>query len=289
MFKKNIVFITILDILLILAGTAIYAFGLYYFIEPNNVAPGGVAGISILLNYLFALPVGLVTTTINIPLLIIGWRYLGKEFIWKTLLSLVGFTVFYDYIFSMITPFTDDKLLACLFGGVMMGVGLGIVFLRAGSTGGMDIVNKLLNRRFEHIPLGKITLYTDLVVIAVSVFVFDSIDTVLYAIIVIFLASQLIDTVISGGDKGKLIYIFSSNYKGIVEKIMTDVNRGVTLLNGEGAYTGEERHVIVCVVRNNEYYKVKRVVYEIDPQAFIVTADASEVAGNGFKPIDRKQ
>ena len=137
------------DVLLILFGTVAYALGLYYFITPSNVAPGGVSGISILVNFVSGLPVGVVNAAINVPLLLVGWRFLGREFIWKTLLSVISFTVFYDTVFPLfITPYQGEKLLACLFGGVLMGIGLGLVFLRAGSTGGMDIVNKLLNRKF---------------------------------------------------------------------------------------------------------------------------------------------
>lgn len=275
------------DILLILLGTASYALGLYYFVTPSNVAPGGVSGISILANYAFGLPVGAVNAAINVPLLLVGWRFLGKEFIWKTLLSVVSFTVYYDSVFPLfIRPYGGEKLLACLFGGVLMGIGLGLVFLRAGSTGGMDIVNKLLNRRFPYIPLGRVTMLTDLVVIAFSIFVFGSIESALYAIIVIFISSQLIDIVVYGGDKGKLVYIFSLHYEEISHEIIQSLGRGVTLLNGEGAYTGQEKRILMCALRNNEYHKVKKLVHEIDPNAFLIVSDASEVAGEGFKPID---
>lgn len=288
-FNKKRIIVFIFDVLMILLGTGVYAFGLYYFIEPINVAPGGVAGISIIINYLTELPVGVLNTVINIPIIIVGWKFLGKEFIWKTLLSLVSFTVFYDYLFAPITPYSEDVLLACLFGGVLIGVGLGIVFVKSGSTGGMDIINKLLNRKFQHIPLGKITLFTDLIVILISMVVFNSIETALYAIIVIFLSSQFIDIVVYGEDKGKFIYVFSSQYREISDSIVKNVGRGVTILNGEGAYTGDKKHIIACAVRNNEYQKVKRLVKEIDPKAFIVVSDTSEVVGNGFKPIDSGQ
>lgn len=275
------------DVVLILFGTAAYALGLYYFITPSNVAPGGVSGISILVNFVSGLPVGVVNAAINVPLLLVGWRFLGKEFIWKTLLSVISFTLFYDSVFPLfIRPYQGEKFLACLFGGVLMGIGLGLVFLRAGSTGGMDIVNKLLNRKFPHIPLGRATMSSDLVVIAFSIFVFRSIESALYAIIVIFISSQLIDMVVYGGDRGKLVYIFSLRYEDISDGIIKNLGRGVTLLDGEGAYTGQEKQVLMCALRNNEYHKVKKLVREIDPAAFMIVSDASEVAGEGFKPID---
>jgi len=275
-----------LDVLLVLLGTAIYGFGLYYFIEPINVAPGGVAGISIILNYLFNLPVGLMNTLINIPLLLIGWKYMGREFIWKTLLSLGSFNIFYDYVFSFVNPYAGDKILACLFGGVLVGAGLGIVFARAGSTGGMDIVNKLVNKKYRHIPIGKIMLFTDFVVILISVFAFGAIESALYAVIVIYLSSQLMDMVIYGFDKGKLIYVFSDFHQEIAENIIKNIQRGVTYLDGEGAYTGQKKRILICAVRNNEWYRVKKIVYEIDPTAFIIVSDTAEVSGEGFKPID---
>ncbi len=288
MSKKKIFEISI-DVFLILLGTAVYAFGLYYFIEPINVAPGGVSGVSIILNYLFNLPVGLMNTLINIPLLLVGWKYMGREFIWKTLLSLASFNIFYDYAFSSITPYASDKILACLFGGVLIGSGLGIVFARAGSTGGMDIVNKLLNKKFRHIPIGKIMLFTDFVVILISVFVFGSIESALYAVIVIYLSSQLMDMVIYGFDKGKLIYVFSDFYEEIAGKIFENMQRGVTYLDGEGAYTGQKKRILICAVRNNEWHRVKKLVYDIDPTAFIIVSDTAEVSGEGFKPIDSEQ
>ncbi len=284
--SKKKIFEVLIDVLLVLLGTAVYGFGLYYFIEPINVAPGGVAGISIILNFLFNLPVGLMNTIINIPLLIIGWRYMGREFIWKTLLSLGSFNIFYDYVFSLMNPYSGDKILACLFGGVIVGAGLGLVFARAGSTGGMDIVNKLLNKKYRHIPLGKITLFTDFVVILVSVFAFGSIESALYAVIVIYLSSQLMDMVIYGSDKGKLIHIFSDFHKEIAEKIFKELQRGATYLDGEGAYTGKQKRILMCAVRNNEWYRIKKLVYEIDPTAFIIVSDTAEVSGEGFKAID---
>ncbi|MEG2597646.1 MAG: YitT family protein, partial [Oscillospiraceae bacterium] len=219
--KQSKVAERLMDVFMILLGTALYALGLYYFITPSNVAPGGVSGISILVNHITNFPIGIINAAINVPLLLIGWKFLGKEFIWKTLLSVVSFTAFYDVIFSVLPTYHGEKLLACLFGGVLMGVGLGVVFIRAGSTGGSDIVNKLLHRKFPHIPLGRTTMMTDMLVIIASIWVFRSIESALYAVIVIFVSSQMIDMVVYGGDKGKLIYVFSTAYQRISEQIIT--------------------------------------------------------------------
>lgn len=276
------------DGILILFGTALFALSTYYFITPAAVAPGGVSGIAILVNYAFGAPIGFVTAAINLPLLIIGWKRLGREFLWKTLLSVAAFTVFYDYVFVPVglPVYEGERLMACLFGGVLMGAGLGIVFWCAGSTGGTDIITKLLQRKFPHLQLGRIMMMLDFVIIAVSVFVFGSIESALYAVIVIFVSSQLIDAVVYSGDKGKLIYAFSSHYREISDEIIQKLDRSVTLLKGEGGYTGHPREVVLCALRTSEYHKVKKIIRHIDPDAFIIVSDSSEVMGEGFKSVD---
>ena len=285
---KKRTFELIWDSLLILFGTALLALSTYYFITPAEVAPGGVSGIAILVNYAVGAPIGLVTAAINLPLLIVGWRQLGREFLWKTLLSVVAFTVFHDYVFVPIglPVYEGERLMACLFGGVLMGTGLGIVFYCAGSTGGTDIVTKLLQRKFPHLQLGRIMLVLDSAIIAVSVFIFGSIESALYAVIVIFVSSQLIDAVVYSGDRGKLIYVFSNHYREISDEIIEKLDRGVTLLQGEGGFTGNERKVLLCALRTSEYHRVKKIIRHIDPDAFIIVSDSSEVMGEGFKSVE---
>lgn len=277
--------------LMVLAGTAIYAYGTYYFITPSNIAPGGVSGIAILVNYAFQVPVGLTSAIINLPLLIIGWRRLGREFLLKTLLSVVAFTVIYDYILTPLElpVYGGERLMACLFGGVLTGVGLGIVFYFAGSTGGTDIVSKLLHLRYPHIQLGRAMMMVDIAIIAVSTLVFRSIEAALYAIITIFVMSQMIDLVVYSSDKGKLLYVFTEQYEAVTREILEKMNRGVTLLRGEGGFTGKDKRVILCALRTNEYHQVKKIIRRIDPDAFIITADSSEIMGEGFKPVTTEE
>ncbi|MBR6789532.1 MAG: YitT family protein [Oscillospiraceae bacterium] len=286
--EKKRFFEQLWDGILILFGTALFALSTYYFITLAEVAPGGVSGIAILVNHLFDAPIGLVSAAINFPLLVIGWRRLGKEFLWKTLISVAAFTVFHDYVLVPLNlpVYEGDRLLACLFGGVLMGAGLGIVFYCAGSTGGTDIVTKLLQKKFPHIQLGRLMLMLDLIVILASVFVFGSVEAALYAVIVIFVCSQLIDVVVYSGDKGKLIYIFSSHYREISDEIIQKLDRGVTLLKGEGGYTGKDCQVVLCALRTSEYHRVKKIIRRIDPDAFVIVSDSSEVMGEGFKSVE---
>ncbi len=275
------------DSFLVLLGTAVYAFGLYYFVEPSNTAPGGVSGIALLVNYATGFPVGIASALINFPLLILGLVFLGKEFILKTLLSVASFTVIYDYILTPlnIPYYGGERLMASLYGGVVTGVGLGLVFYAAGSTGGTDIVTKLVQRRFPHMQLGRILLIVDLAIVGASVIVYRSIESALYAVIVIYANTQLINLVVYGGDSGRLLYILSARYREITDAILSTVDRGVTLLHGEGGYTGEEKKVVLCAVRKNEYHKVKKLVRGIDPNAFIIAAESFEVEGEGFKAM----
>lgn len=278
-----------LDVLLVLLGTFIYAAGLYFFIEPANIAPGGVSGIAVLINYLTHAPIGIVSAAINIPLILIGYRFVGREFIWKTLLSIASFTVFYDYVLSFFPVYQGERLLSCIFGGVIWGIGIGLVFLRSGSTGGTDIIIKIINKKFPHMPLGRVTLATDAVIILASVFVYHSIESALYAIITIFVCSQVMDTIIYGGDKGKLVYIISRRPREIADAVMAALDRGTTFLKGEGGYTGEDKRVLMCALRRNEYHTVKTIVQNLDPDAFMIVSDSSEVRGEGFKAMAEKE
>ncbi len=275
------------DIFLVIVGTAIYAVGLYYFIEPSNTAPGGVSGIALLINYCTGFPIGTASALINLPLLVLGLIFLGKEFIFKTLLSVASFTVIYDYV---LTPlhfpcYDGERLIACIFGGVITGLGLGLVFAAAGSTGGTDVISKLLQRVFPHLQIGRLLMIVDLLVVLASIAVYHSTESALYAIIVIYANTQMINVVVYGGDSGRLLYILSDHYREITDAIMSSLDRGVTLLDGEGGYTGQDKKVVMCALRKTEYYKVKRLVRSIDPDAFMIAAESYEVMGEGFKPV----
>lgn len=278
----------LLDTAVILAGTFIFAAGLYFFIEPQHMAPGGVSGIALILNHLTGLPIGFLSAAMNIPLLLLGFRFVGREFLWKTLVSVASFTVFYDYILTGLPVYQGEALLSCLFGGVLWGIGIGLVFMKSGSTGGTDVIIKMIHQKKPHLQLGKVTFASDVIIIIASIFAFRSLESGLYAVVTIFVCTQIMDMVIYSGDKGKLVYIFSSRNEEISRRICRELDRGTTFLQAEGGYTGEARKVLMCAVRRSEYYSVKRIVHEIDPGAFMIVADSSEVMGEGFRPLEQK-
>lgn len=283
--SNNKVLRWIVDIILIIVGAGLYSVGLYCFATPNDIASGGVGGISIIINELTDLNVGILYGAINVPLIIIGLIFLGKKMMIKTVISVAVITGVTDYLlpYLNVPAYSEgDKILAALFGGIFFGVGMGLVYLREGTTGGTDIINKLINRKFPHFSMGVIMMATDAVVIVASMIVFRSIEAGLYSIISIFVASKVMDMILYGSFEGKMLLIFSDKYEEISDYIMTSLDRGVTYLDGTGAYSKAEKHIICCAVHKNEYSKVKRKVKEIDTHAFIIITNAGEVLGQGF-------
>ena len=283
--SNNKVLRWIVDIILVIIGAGLYAVGLHSFATPNDIASGGVGGISIIINELTDINVGIMYGAINVPLVIIGLIFLGKKMMIKTVVSVAVITVATDYLLPGLSiPIYSggDKILAAIFGGIFFGAGMGLVYLREGTTGGTDIINKLINKKFPHFSMGVIMLATDAVVIVASMIVFGTIEAGLYSMISIFIASKVMDMILYGSFEGKMLLIFSDRYEEISEYIMTSLERGVTWLDGEGAYSKAEKHVICCAVHKNEYSKVKRKVKEIDSHAFIIITNAGEVLGLGF-------
>ena len=224
---------------------------------------------------------------INIPLIIAGFLRLGKALMARTVLAVAVTTLCTDVFSSLFPVYVGDRIIAAVFGGVLMGAGLGIVYNRDGTTGGTDIINKIIQKAKPHLSLGFIMMMTDAVVVLVSILAFGNLESGLYAIIAIFVSSRLMDYILYGGREGKAVLIFSENAEEIGKAITTSISRGATYLKGEGVYTGADKNVICCAVPKNEYAKLKRIVREYDPKAFIITATADEVLGEGFIDIDR--
>lgn len=273
-----------LDILITIFGTFIFSFGVHVFTAPNQIAPGGVAGISTIIYHLTGLPLGGVNITINIPLMIVGLIFLGKLFMIKTFTAVLTFTLSMDFILINVPTYTDNRLVAAIFGGILMGTGIGTVIRRGSSTGGMDIVNKIINKKIPHIKLGQIMFASDMIIITISAFAFKSIDPALHAVIALFISSRAIDTVLYGFDVCKLTYIITDHAEEISKTIISELKRGATILESHGAYTNQRKPTIMCAVRQNQYVKLKRIVHTIDPNAFIIITSANEIVGMGFKP-----
>lgn len=266
-------------------GSFAFAVGMQMFIAPNQIAPGGVSGLAVVLNYLTRVPIGVWSFFINIPLLLVGLRFLGRRFALRTLKTVVVLSVMIDYAATPLPAYTGDPLLAALFGGVLMGAGMAVVFLRGSTTGGSDIVSRVLQLRYPYIPLGRILMSIDVVVILISAAVFGRIETALYGMVAVFTASKVIDGILYGMDTGKLIYVMSRDSQTIAKRVMAELERGCTLLKSTGAFTQSDAQVLLVAVRRQQYHPLKKIIHEVDPAAFIIVTDSTEVIGLGFKPI----
>lgn len=275
------------DVLFIFLGTAIYAFGIYAFTVPNQIAPGGVTGLATVINAFTGIKIGTIVTVFNVPLLIFGFTKLGKRFLLNTLLSTVFFNLLYDYIYPFLPNYRGNTLLAAIFGGLFIGLGIAIVFMRGGSTGGMDIVNKAVQVKKPHISLGKISFVTDLIVISIAAVSFRSLESALYAVIAMFVSSKTIDALIYGTNVGKMVLIVSSKSEEIAKLIVSDLFRGCTIVDAHGAYSGQSKKVLLCACKNVEFYNLKHIVKRLDPRAFMIVSEAGEVFGEGFSSIHR--
>lgn len=263
-------------------GCFIYAFAVNYFYVSNHLAEGGVTGIALIIYYLFKTPVGITYFIVNIPLLILGWKMLGKDFIIKTLYGTVMMSVALG-LTEGINGATSDTILASLYGGFIGGIGLGLIFLCGGSTGGTDIVARIMSK-YKGIPVGKAMLILDVIVLSAVAFLFGK-EVFMYTLIAAVVLTKTIDFVQEGMDKAKAVTIISKKSELLKEELMKETERGVTILNGVGGYTENSLHIIYCVVSKYQIIKVKRIVKGIDPYAFLTITDVSEVLGEGFKNI----
>lgn len=276
------------DILFDIAGSTLYAVGVHMFTAPNHIAPGGVTGIATMINYLLGAPIGTVSLLINIPLLFLSFKLLGKAMTAKTLKSVFIMSLILNVMNFILPAYTKNPLLAALFGGVGIGAGLAIIFMRGGTTGGTDIAARLLQLKFPYIPMGRAMLLVDCVVLITSSFVYRQLESALYGLIAIFTCTRVLDSLLYGVDVGKMVLVISEKSQEISKAIINDLDRGATLLAGKGAYSGNDKYVVLSAVRKNQFHKLKNLVYDIDPRAFIIVAEAGEIMGEGFKPIQNK-
>lgn len=281
--KSKILRTTVLDFIIIAVGSAIYALAFDIFLDPNSISPGGASGLAMVLNRLMPfLPIGALTLIINAPLFIMGLRVEGKGFLIKSLWGTVVSSVLID-VFSNGYQYTEDPLMAALAGGVMAGAGLGLVFLRGATTGGSDIAAKLLTYKFPGLGVGRLMLAVDVCVVALGVIVFGRITYALYAGVVIFLTSNVIDGILDGTESARVAYIITKSVDAVVAAIDRELDRGATLLHGEGSYTHTPTNVILCAIKRRQIADLKKVVREVDPSSFVIIMDAHEVLGDGFR------
>ena len=283
---KKKVFKFIVDLLLMAVGSFLYALSITVIIDANMLSAGGVTGISTLVHRFTGIPTGFLVFVINIPIIILGFVKLGKRFIVKTAIATAMVSLSLEITENYLPTYETDNILAAIFGGMVMGLGLSFVFMRGGTTGGVDIIAKVINRRFRHLTVGRVLLVMDGAVILITAIVFRNIETALYSVIAMFVSSKVMDTVLYGSDRGKIIYIVTDNPEEISKAIIERVARGVTMLKAKGAYTGNEKEMLMCTVRLNEVSAVYSVVNEFDKHAFVVVGEAGELMGEGFKRIN---
>lgn len=263
-------------------GCIFYAAGITLFLDPNNLAPGGVAGISIIVGSLTGLPVGVLILLINIPIMALGAWKLGVKFLMSTIFATVV-SSFMATAMSNISAVTTDPLLAGVFGGALLALGMGMIFKVGATTGGTDILVLLLKRKYKHMKTPTLFLMMDSLVILISIIVFKNVNVGLYATIAVFTSSKVFDFVLYGGDTVKLVYIISNKEANMCERILDEMEIGFTYINGEGPYTGDSKKIILCAVKKQLYPHLKEVVHEEDPTAFMIVSSASDIYGEGFK------
>lgn len=292
MLNKTVVKSFITDLVFILAGSICYAVAIGMFSAPNNIAPGGLTGIATLLNHLWDwVPIGTATILMNVPLLIVSWFVLSKSMVIRTLCGIVISSVLTDvvqpyvdelFLSSIVVENGKDPLLVCIFGGALLGLGVGLILRRGGTTGGSEVISRLLEKKYPHMSVGTLILGVDAIVITLSAIVYGQIENALYAVVFVFVGSQIIDRVVYGGRSGKMIMIMSKKQPEITDAIMTKVNRGVTLMKSQGGYSGQDQNTMLVAVRKDEVYRLRKTVFDIDPDAFLMMLTTDEVRGLGF-------
>ncbi|MGC9088850.1 MAG: YitT family protein [Caldisericia bacterium] len=284
--KKKISFKKLFKRLIgITIGSIIQAFGIILFLSPNKIAPGGFSGLSIIIYHLTKFPIGTMYFILNLPLFIIAWKKWGFKYIALTLFGTITSSIFIDLLSYFFKPMTDNPLLASIYGGVLVGIGVGIVFKYWGSTGGTDLLSQLIYT-YIGVSFGTSMLLLDTSIVLIAAIVFKSPDFALYGMLALFISSKVIDYVQEGFSIAKTVFIISDKTSEIKLKIFKELERGVTELKVTGSYTGIERDALICVVRQRELSLIKDIIHDEDPQAFIIIGDAREVIGEGFIPIE---
>lgn len=268
-------------------GSILYALAYNIFYAPNLVAMGGLTGLGQVLNALIpVLPVGTTVFVMNVPLFFLGWKFIGGHLLVSSLYAMT-FSSFAIDVMDMIYQFPPmDTMLAAIFGGALLGAGIGLVFSKGATTGGTDLIARLLKLKFAWLPMGTLVLIPDFIVIVLAAIAFGKVESALYGIVSLFVTTKVMDTVLYGLDSSKVAYIISDSCKEITDAVMA-MDRGATILHGEGAYSGDEKKVLMVAFKQKEIVPLKEKVNEIDPHAFLIVCDAHDVLGEGFRTYSK--
>lgn len=271
---------------MIVLGGVIYAIGFQFFMFPNSIVSGGITGISMILNHYTHWPVGMMVLVMNVPLFLIAWRHFGLDYLIGSLVGTAVSSVFVDLLALTGIVATDDPMLGCVIGGVIKGAGLGVIYYFGASTGGIDILAKMLRQKYQQINFGTIILLIDVVIVVAYAFVLQRYQSAMYSLIGMYVVSKVVDLALYGIDNSSLCYIVSDKSEELVREIISGaVHRGVTILDGQGAYSHQPKHVILCVIKRTQMGELRRLVRRVDEHAFFIVTDAKNVFGNGFENI----
>lgn len=267
---------------LLLSGALIFSFGFNVFLRPSGIAPGGISGSALLINYLFPLlPVGFLSLILNLPLFFLGFRKLGGTFILKSAISSILIAVLFD-LYPLFPVIDCEPLVASIFGGVIMGAGMGLSFLSGGSTGGVDILIRVLRKKYPQFSIGQFLLFLDAIVVFFSGLVFQNINNALYAMVTMYAASVSLDAILYGLNYAKCAFIITDKADSLNAKLLSALTRGTTVIPCFGGYKGGKKHIVLCAVKKSQLITLKETVYSADPDAFVIMCDANEVLGLGF-------
>ena len=265
-------------------GSVLYSLSFDWFYVPNQIGFGGLTALGMILNHLSpAIPIGTVVLVLNIPIFILGWKFLGGHTLVSSLFAMAATSVLVDLIAAIYTFPPMDPMLAAVFGGVSLGVSLGMIFSKGATTGGTDLIARLLKLPFAWLPMGKLLLAVDLsMLLAVSI-AFRSMESAMYGIISLYISTLVMDMVLYGLDQSKVAYIVTARPQEIAAEIDRQMDRGATFLHGEGSFSREEKLVLMCAFKQKQIVPLKALVHELDPEAFLIVCDAHEVLGQGFR------
>lgn len=272
------------NLIIIAAAAFVYAAGISLFLDPNQLAPGGVTGIAVILNRLVNIETGTLYFLLNIPIVLLGiWKF-GIRFIAKTAYTIVMVSFFTNLLGSR-KPLTDDLLIAGVAGGILIAVGVGVIFKAGATTGGTDIIIKILRQKYRHLKTGFLFLCTDIIIVSLSALVFRNLEVAFYALLTVIVSGKALDYVLYGGDMAKMIFIITEEPEKIGKRLMKELDVGITYLHGEGGWTGDEKRVVFSMVPNRLGAEVQDIVKHEDPAAFMVVTSANEIYGEGYKDL----
>lgn len=278
------------DLITLTLGSVIFATGVACFLDPNSIAPGGISGVAIIITkFVDVIPTGTLIALINVPILLVGTIKFGFRFLASTMYAVLVSSIAVDTIGWLVGPLTDNLLLAAVGGAVLVGTGVGLVFRTGATTGGTDVIVKLLRTKFRHLPTGLVFGFVDGCVCLTSGIVFKNIEVMIYAGIALMLQSMIMNKVLYGGDGARMIYVISPKNSEIAERLMNEVDVGATFVHGNGAYTGKDFEVLMVVMRAKLLPQARDVVKQVDDKAFMIVTNATSVFGEGFKRYDAEE